>query len=165
MTDNFQTNLALAFTNMSKSGVLLQLYATKLKREGKASLTKVLSALAQSENIHARRSLMYIRGKVGNTEDYLDNLMKSKHDDATAKFPKLSRQLSRAGKKKAAETFEQFASVATIHLELLNEVLTGNAPDSINYYICQICGYVVKNEPPPNCPVCNAVKEKFKIEA
>jgi rubrerythrin len=165
MTDNFQTNLALAFTNMSKSAILLKLYARKVKREGKTSLTKVLSALAQSENIHAHRSLMYLRGKVRNTNDYLDNLMKSKHNDAASEFPQLSKQLSRAGKKKAGETFEQFASVASIHLRLLNEVLTGNISDSTNYYICQICGYIAKNEPPNNCPVCNAVKDKFKIEA
>ncbi|MFC1829222.1 rubredoxin-like domain-containing protein [Thermodesulfobacteriota bacterium] len=32
------------------------------------------------------------------------------------------------------------------------------------YYVCQICGHVAKNTPPRNCPVCNAVQEKFSTE-
>jgi len=30
------------------------------------------------------------------------------------------------------------------------------------YYVCQICGYVSEDEAPENCPVCGAVKAKFK---
>jgi rubrerythrin len=31
-----------------------------------------------------------------------------------------------------------------------------------NYFVCQVCGYVSEDEAPDNCPVCGAVKGKFK---
>jgi rubrerythrin len=31
-----------------------------------------------------------------------------------------------------------------------------------DYYVCQVCGYVSEGEAPDKCPVCGAIKEKFK---
>jgi rubrerythrin len=31
-----------------------------------------------------------------------------------------------------------------------------------DYYICQVCGYIGEDEAPEKCPVCGAVKDKFK---
>jgi rubrerythrin len=30
------------------------------------------------------------------------------------------------------------------------------------YYVYQVCGYVNEDETPDKCPICGAVKEKFK---
>jgi len=30
------------------------------------------------------------------------------------------------------------------------------------YYVCDFCGYVAEGEPPDNCPVCTAPKNRFK---
>jgi len=31
-----------------------------------------------------------------------------------------------------------------------------------DYYVCQICGYISEDETPEKCPICGAVKDKFK---
>ena len=31
-----------------------------------------------------------------------------------------------------------------------------------DYYVCQICGYISEDEAPEKCPICGAVKDKFK---
>lgn len=34
---------------------------------------------------------------------------------------------------------------------------------NIDYYFCDICGYTIKGFIPDECPICRAVKEKFKL--
>ena len=161
---HLDSELGLTYANMSKAGVLNKLYATKLKRGGRLLIARLLNAIARSEEIHARRALMYIRGKMGDSSEYVENLLARKKDDAEAKYPKISVQLHDAGKKKAAEAFDQFSKVAKVHLKLLKEVLEENVYDLTTYYVCQICGYIAVEEVPLNCPVCNAIREKFRIE-
>jgi rubrerythrin len=54
--------------------------------------------------------------------------------------------------------------VEKIHLNPFKETLKGSTDDSTKYYVCQTCGYIAVREIPPNCPVCNAVQEKFRLE-
>ena len=164
MTDDFISDMSVAFAFMSKSSALNDLYAKKLKREGQALLSSLLGAIARAEKVHARRTLMYLRGKIGDPAEYLTDLSHSKQTDATEKYPQISEKLGAAGNKKAAEAFDQFGEAARIHMELLRELIEGNVYNSMTYYVCQICGYIAKNIPPSNCPVCNAVQEKFKME-
>lgn len=164
MADNLNSDMAQAFAYMSKSSVLNRLYAAKLKRDGWTLHSKLLRAMARAEEIHARRTLMYIRGKIGDTAGYLEGMLQCKGRDTTQKYPQISEQLNETGKKKAAEAFGQFGEVAKVHLNLLKEVLEERAHDSTNYYVCQICGNIAVDKPSLKCPVCNAVQEKFRIE-
>jgi rubrerythrin len=45
------------------------------------------------------------------------------------------------------------------HARLYKGMIEGRTAD---YYVCQICGYISENEIPENCPVCGAVKTRFK---
>ena len=164
MSDTIDQEMALAFANMSKSSALNKLYAARVKREGNVLLSKLLYSISRSEKIHARRALMYIRGKIGDPTEYLKRLLHIKKEKISLKYPKISRLSTGAGKKKASEAFDQFGKVERIHLKLLKEALKGNPDESTKYYVCQICGYIAVDEIPPKCPVCNAVQEKFRME-
>ena len=164
MADHLNSNMAQAFAYMSKSSVLNRLYAAKLKRIGRTLHSKLLRAIARAEEIHARRTLMVIRGRIGDTAEYLEGMLQCKHRDTTQKYPQISEQLNETGKKKAAKAFDQFGEVAKVHLNLLKEVFEYGDNDSRNYYVCQICGNIAVDKPSLKCPVCNAVPEKFKIE-
>jgi len=162
MTLSIDSEMAEAFTHMSRKSALNELYAKRAKREKRSLLSKLLGAVSRSEHIHARRSLMYIRGKMGDLDEYLSQLVNSKHIDTAQRYPQLSERLNEAGQKKAAEAFEQFSRVAAVHEKLLKEILQDNAADTLEYYVCDVCGYIAPDRPPENCPVCNAVKLKFK---
>jgi rubrerythrin len=164
MSDTLDQKMALAFANMSKSSALNKLYAARVKREENVLLSKLLYSISRSEKIHARRALMYIRGKLGDPTEYLKRLLHIKNEKISIKYPKISRLSIDAGKKKTSEAFDQFGKVEKIHLKLLEEALKGNTDESTTYYVCQICGYIAVDEMPPKCPVCNAVKEKFRSE-
>jgi len=164
MSDNLDEEMALAFAKMSKSSALNKLYAAKVKREGNVLLSKLLYSISRSEKIRARRSLMYIRGKIGDPTDYLKRLLDIKQENVSIKYPNISRQSIDAGKKKASEAFDQFSKVEKIHLKLLKEALERSTDESTRYYVCQICGFIAVDEIPSKCPVCNAVQEKFMKE-
>ncbi len=164
MPETIDQEMALAFARMSKSSALNKLYAAKVKREGNVLLSKLLYSISRSEKIHARRSLMYIRGKIGDPSEYLKHLLHHKHENVSVKYPKISQLSVDSGKKKASEAFDQFSNVEKIHLKLLKEVLKGSMDESTQYYVCQICGYIAVDEIPQKCPVCNAVQEKFRLE-
>jgi len=164
MSDTIDQKMALAFAEMSKSSTLNGLYAARVKRDGNVLLSKLLYSISRSEKIRARRSLMYIRGKIGDPTDYLNRLLHIKQENVSIKYPKISRLSIDAGKKKASEAFDQFSKVEKIHLNLLKDALKGSTDESTKYYVCQICGYIAVNEIPPKCPVCNAVQEKFRME-
>jgi len=164
MSDTIDQEMALAFAEMSKSSTLNGLYAARVKKYGNVLLSKLLYSISRSEKIRARRSLMYIRGKIGDPADYLNRLLHIKQENVSIKYPKISRLSIDAGKKKASEAFDQFSKVEKIHLNLLKDALKGSADESTKYYVCQICGYIAVNEIPPKCPVCNAVREKFRME-
>ena len=164
MSETIDQEMALAFARMSKSSDLNKLYAAKVKREGNVLLSKLLHSISRSEKIHARRSLMYIRGKLGNPTDYLDHLLQNKHEDVSVKYPKISQLSIDSGMKKASEAFDQFSEVTKSHLKLLKEALEESVDKSTKYYVCQVCGYIAADGIPPKCPVCNAVQEKFILE-
>ena len=164
MSDTLDQEMALAFARMSKSSALNQLYAAKAKRDGNVLLSKLLYSISRSEKIHARRSLMYIRGKFVDPTEYLKHLLHDKYENVTVNYPKISQLSFDSGKKKASEAFDQFSEVTKIHLKLLNEALKKSADESTTYYVCQICGYIAVDEIPLKCPVCNAIQEKFRME-
>lgn len=164
MPDAIDQEMELAFAKMSKSSVLNRLYSVKVKREGNVLLSKLLNSISRSEKIHARRSLMYIRGKLGGLTEYLDLLLQLKQENASIKYPKISRLSIDSGKKKASEAFDQISKVEKIHLNLLKKALQGGIDTSTKYYVCQICGYIAVDKIPLKCPVCNAVQEKFRME-
>jgi len=163
MPPNLPSEIAGAFTHMSRARVLNTLYAKRAKRNKMLLLARLLDTISLSEHIQARRTLMYIRGKIGDVNDYLEHLVSTKQTDATNRYPQLCELLSADGQRKAAEAFEQFAQVAAVHRKLLEDVINKADDDQTEYYICQICGYVDANHPPDNCPVCNAVREKFHV--
>ena len=162
MPPSLHSELAQAFTHMSKGRVLNKLYAKRAKRDKRLLLSRLLAAISCSEHLHARRTLMYIRGKMGDPVEHLAHLVRSKQTDAEQKYPQLSERLNQDGLKKAAEAFEQFSKVAAVHRKLLEDVVNKKAANETEYYVCQICGHIGVDHAPQKCPVCNAVQEKFK---
>ena len=161
MLEDLDKELALAFAYMSKSSAINKLHAAKFQRDGRALHAKLLMSIARSEAIQARRTLMYVRGKLKDAFGYFDELLAHKNQDADQKYPQLSDRLQEEGMIKASEAFEQFSKVARVQRNLLNDLLENSADQATDYYVCDICGYVAVDDPPDNCPACNAVKEKF----
>lgn len=154
------TKMAMTFAELSASAARNQLCAQQAEKKGDLQTAKLLEAVAESESIKARRTLVYLRGKMSDLTSYLQDLIEEKHRIASIDYPALATEFAEEGLKHETETFSRYAAVAKNHHQLLSEML-GTA-EATQLYICTVCGFIASSVAPENCPVCNAVGKKFK---
>lgn len=160
MTDELESRMKLAMAAESASAARNRLYAAKAKKEGRPQLAKLMTALAAGEQISARRTLIYLRGKIGDADAHLAALRRRKKDDATQNYPANRKAATAAGDRSAAAAFEQFGKVSHNHAVVLDKPDIGAAEHE--FYVCQVCGYIALDTVPDKCPICGAVPERFK---
>ncbi len=162
MASDLVTSMRLAFARESASAARNRLYATKVKRDDRNQAARLLAALARGEEISARRSLTYLRGKISAIEDHLAVLQKEKERLAGEIYPRARALALQTGDKSAEAALDQFEQVNANHVEELAALATDETERP--YFVCQVCGYVAAAQIPDRCPVCEAVPERFKEE-
>ena len=163
MSDLTENNLAYAFAAESKAAVRNEAFAKKAESEGYTQIARLFRAVSEAESVHARRYLQFMRGKIGSTEENLERAFNSEINANVNEYPKLIKEATDAGKESVANAFSRARDVESGHADLykkaMNDMLAERETD---YYVCQVCGYVAEDAPPDKCPICGAVKAKFK---
>jgi rubrerythrin len=163
MSDKTEKNLAYAFAAESKASTRNATFARKADLDGYAQIARLFRAVAEAESVHARRYLMLMRGKIGSTEENLETAFQNEIKANVEEYPKLIKEASEEGVKPALNAFSQARDVESFHAELYKKAINDMVADrETDYYVCQVCGYVSEDNAPDRCPVCGAVKEKFK---
>ena len=163
MSSNTQKNLAYAFAAESKASVRNDAFARKADAEGYAGMARLFRAVSEAESVHARRYLMLMRGKVGSTEENLKAAFESEIKANVDEYPNLIKEATDEGEEAALKAFSHARDVEGRHAELYKKAMNDMLSERETiYYVCQVCGYVAEDEAPENCPVCGAVKGKFK---
>ena len=105
-----------------------------------------------------------MRGKIGSTEENLERAFQNEIKANVEEHPKLIKDASDEGQESAQKIFSNSRDVENRHAELYKKAMNDMLSDrETDYYVCQVCGYVAEDKPPDNCPVCGAVKGKFKL--
>jgi rubrerythrin len=163
MSSKTQKSLAYAFAAESKASVRNDAFARKADAEGFAGIARLFKAVSEAESVHARRYLMLMRGKIGTTEENLEAAFQSEIKANVDEYPNLIKEATDDGEEAALKAFSHSRDVEDRHAELYKKAMNDMlAERETIYYVCQVCGYVAENEAPQNCPVCGAVKGKFK---
>tara|TARA_B100000315_G_scaffold154634_1_gene143162 strand:+ start:925 stop:3246 length:2322 start_codon:yes stop_codon:yes gene_type:complete len=111
-------------------------------------------------------------------------------DEAQTRLERVPKGFMRNMTKNRVEQFAEKAGVSEITLEVAENGISGakdmmssmmgqgtpqkeeteasekidfKIDKNVDYYYCDICGYTAKGYAPDECPVCRAVKEKFKL--
>jgi rubrerythrin len=104
-----------------------------------------------------------MRGRVGSTEENLETAFNNEIKANVDEYPKLIKDATDEGVDGALKAFSHARDVEARHAALykkaMNDMLVERETD---YYVCQVCGYISEDNAPENCPVCGAVKNKFK---
>ncbi len=161
MASELETRMQLSFARESASAARNRLYAAKEKKDGQPQNARLFSAMARGEEISARRSLIYLRGKISAVEDHLATLLGAKQALAGEIYPQAREAALQAGDKSAEAALQQFRQVNANHAQRLKQLSAGA---DCSYYVCQVCGYIAAERIPDKCPVCGAVPERFKEE-
>ena len=163
MSEKTEKNLAYAFAAESKAAARNTAFAQKAERDGYAQIARLFRAVADAESVHARKYLMLMRGKIGSTEENLETAFQNEIKANADAYPKLISEASEEGVRGVERAFSQSRDVESGHAELYKNAMNDTLADrESDYYVCQTCGYVSENEPPEKCPVCGAVKGRFK---
>ena len=163
MSDKTEQNLAYAFAAESKASVRNATFAKKAEMEGYSQIARLFQAVSEAESVHARRYLLLMRGKIGSTEENLEAAFQSEIKANVEEYPKLIKDASDDGNRSVLKAFSQARDVESLHAKLYKKALNDMVSDrETDYYVCQVCGYICEDEAPDRCPICSAVKGKFK---
>jgi len=163
MSDNTEKNLAYAFAAESKASARNATFARKADMEGYSQIARLFRAVSDAESIHAHRYLLLMRGKIGSTEENLETAFQNEIKANVEEYPKLIKDASAEDNKSVLKAFSQARDVESLHAELYKKALNDMVSErETEYYVCQVCGYISEDEAPGKCPICGAVKDKFK---
>ncbi len=163
MYHKIEKSLAHAFAAESKAAARNSTFAKKADMEGYTQIARLFRAVAEAEAVHARRYLMLMRGKIGSTEENLESAFQNEIKANVEEYPRLIKIAAEEGNKAALNAFSQARDVESLHADLYKKAINDMVAErETDYYVCQVCGYVSEGEAPDKCPVCGAIKEKFK---
>lgn len=155
--------LALAFLHQSLASARNRVRAQKAAQDGHAQAAKALRALAEAQEVQAKKSLTFLRGRIGSSAENLALALQEARELAVSAldWTLASEQM---GDKAAGSLLTQMARAVESHLGLSG--LSGRESAPVRYHVCVICGHVHAGDAPERCPVCHAVPEKFsEVEA
>ncbi len=156
-------NLSLAFAAESKASARNAVFAMKAQKEGYLQIAHLFRAVAEAESVHAKRFLRLMRGKIGSTEENLETAFQNEIKANAEAYPKLIKDAAEEGMKVVKNAFVESRDVESMHADLYKNALNDLLSDQqTTYHVCQVCGFVSEETAPDRCPVCGAVKKKFK---
>jgi rubrerythrin len=163
-----EDNLMAAFAGESQANRKYLAFAKKADAEGLKQIAKLFRAAAAAETVHALAHFR-VAGHVKDTVANLQAAMEGEHHEFTSMYPEFIATAVTEGNKGAQRSFERANTVEQTHHALYSEALeaarAGKDLPEGDLYICDVCGHTVAGEPPDECPVCGARRERFsKVE-
>ncbi len=157
-----EKNLQEAFAGESQANRKYLAFAKKAEEEGYKQIAKLFRAAAEAETIHAHNHLREMGG-IKSTKENLEQAINGESYEFQKMYPQMIEDAKAEGNDDALRSFSFANEVEKIHAELYKKALEniGKNPD-VDYYVCQVCGNTVENEPPEECPICGAKKQAFK---
>ena len=157
-------NLKTAFAGESQANRRYLAFAQKADEEGFPHIAKLFRAAAHAETVHALNHLR-VMGEIKSTKDNLKTAISGETFEFKKMYPEYLALAKQEQNAKAVWSFDVASQVEQVHASLYqkaSDALQGNRDlESADYYVCQVCGYTVENEPPEKCPICGAPKKKF----
>jgi rubrerythrin len=151
-----------AFAGESQANRKYLAFAAKADQEGYPQVARLFRAAAEAETVHAHNHLRALKG-IRSTQENLKEAISGEIHEFKEMYPGMIAAAKDAGNKEAERTFSYANEVEKIHAQLYQKYLdTMEKKKLVDMYICPVCGYTVEEEPPDNCPVCNAKKKVFK---
>ncbi|HBR21864.1 MAG TPA: rubrerythrin [Nitrospiraceae bacterium] len=159
---NTEKNLKEAFAGESQANRKYLAFAKKAEDEGFTQIARLFRAAAEAETVHAHNHLRELGG-IKSTKENLEEAINGESYEFQKMYPQMIKDAEAEGIKGALRSFKFANEVEKIHAEFYKKALEniGKNPE-VDYYVCQVCGNTVENEPPDECPVCGAKKKMFK---
>jgi len=154
-------NLQNAFAGESQANRKYLAFAKKAEEEGFKQVAKLFRAAAEAETVHAHSHLRVIGG-VRSTKENVQEAIGGETHEFTKMYPQMIEEARKEGNKQALQSFEFANKVEKIHADLYQKALNNlGKNETVDYYVCQVCGNTVEKAAPDKCPICGASKSMF----
>lgn len=154
-------NLKNAFAGESQANRRYLAFAKKAEDEGHKQVAKLFRAAAEAETVHAHSHLR-VMGGVKSTKENIQEAIGGETFEFTKMYPQMIEEAKKEGNKQAQQSFEFANKVEKIHAELYQKALNNlGKNETVDYYVCQVCGNTVEKAAPDKCPICGASKSMF----
>lgn len=156
-----EKNLLEAFAGESQANRKYLAFAKQAEKEGFPRIARLFRAAAEAETIHAHAHLKVVGG-INSTADNLREAIEGETHEFKSMYPEMIKTAEEEGNKAAVRTFTYANEVEKVHANLYKKALENmDKQESVDYYICTVCGYTCENGPPETCPVCNSKAKAF----
>ena len=154
-------NLKNAFAGESQANRKYLAFAKKAEDEGFKQVAKLFRAAAEAETVHAHSHLR-VMGGVRSTKENVQEAIGGETHEFTKMYPQMIEEARKEGNKQALQSFEFANKVEKIHADLYQKALNNlGKNETVDYYVCQVCGNTVEKAAPDKCPICGASKSMF----
>jgi rubrerythrin len=165
MKEKTEENLKNAFAGESQAHLKYLAFADKAEKENFSNIARLFRANSFSEQVHATNHLRTLSG-IKKTKENLQEAINGETYEVEEMYPAFVK-VAEEEQEKGAETVTKWALEAEkVHAELYKKakeaVENGQDIEFRPVHVCQVCGFTVEGEAPDICPVCGALKEKFK---
>ncbi len=156
-------NLKEAFAGESQANRRYLAFAKKADEEGYPQVARLFRAAADAETVHAHAHLRALGG-VGTTADNLKEAIGGETHEFKEMYPKMIEEARAEGNSSAELSFANANAVEEVHAGLFQKYLDNlDGNETVDVYVCQVCGNTVEGEAPDRCPICGAPKASFKL--
>jgi rubrerythrin len=173
------SHLRSAFAGESQAHMRYLIYGDRAEKEGFPNVARLFRAIAFAEQVHATNHFQQLREAkgaaltvagagfgLGPSADNLDVAIEGEEFEVAEMYPVYKAAADFQGEKGAVRSFDWAWQAEQIHAAMYKEakaaVLAGRDYEVGPVYICSVCGHTVTGQAPDRCPVCNAVREKYK---
>lgn len=161
-----QANTENAFAGESEAHVKYLVFADRAEREGLPQVARLFRAASYAEQIHATAHLRVLGG-IGKTAENLQGAIGGENHEIAEMYPAYIAVAQLQGESAAARADTWALEAEKVHSQLYGEALAavqaGQDAATDKLYVCPVCGWTGRGEPPDECPLCKTKKEKFVI--
>ncbi len=160
---NNYPSLARAFAALSRAAARKRIYAVRTRQAGRIAESRLLAALATSEEVQARRLFNNLRGQIDLSENYLATIFDEELAEVLAEYEKQLEPAKAGGKKGLVQVLTQLRRAEMRQRSFYDqEGRKVTVASDEQYYLCPFCGYLATATVPHHCPVCGAAGESFR---
>lgn len=176
-----ESNLISAFCGESQAHMRYLIFAKRAKEAGFPNISRLFTAVAHAERIHASnhyRNIMTrgpqttvggaLFGSRSTVED-LQHGIDGEHHEVDEMYPAYM-AVAKEQKEYGAEVTLRYAweaekTHAGLYARAKEAAEQKRDADFKQIGVCEVCGWTFEGEAPDQCPICKAKKEKFTIFA
>ena len=159
-----QANLEAAFAGESQAHMKYMAFAAKAAKEGLPNVARLFKATAYAEQVHATNHLKTLKG-IGKTVENLGAAIGGETYEVEEMYPAFLAVAELQGEKGAVRSNKWAMEAEKVHAEMYgtakSAVEGGKDAEVGQVYVCEVCGWTGEGEPPDECPLCKAKKDKF----